>query len=294
MGIAGKMLHCLSSYLLSRGCIVLKSGWGWVQFILEVAFTHYWRREWWISEVQRAFWTKLKAGSPWCCWCCSPGGLAGSPAGALHLACWGLASAQRQSCCFSFLMPLTARSFVVERNESLCSCFLGSARTVVTVPTWITGILRASHAQTQDYVICWDFFVSNDTDLAQLPGAFWLPTRKWCWGRGGELGGAVCGQGQWEHSVHPTVVWHMGQDGTDLPQACLAPCVLQPSLGLQPHRNTCSCFKKLWHSNNVEQSVSICTSNCISVFTLHFCVCILIMCAHFVAHSSCYILLMAE
>lgn len=58
-----------------------------------------------------------------------------------------------------------------------------------------------------------------------------------------------------EHTVQLTLVWLAGQDGTDLTQACLAPHVLVPPLGLQPHRNACSCFKKLLHSNNTEQPV---------------------------------------
>lgn len=58
-----------------------------------------------------------------------------------------------------------------------------------------------------------------------------------------------------EHAVQLTVVWLTGQDGTDLTRACLAPHVLVPPLGLQPHRNACSCSKKLLHSSNTEQPV---------------------------------------
>lgn len=58
-----------------------------------------------------------------------------------------------------------------------------------------------------------------------------------------------------EGTMHPTELWHLGQGGTDLTQACLALCVLVPPLGLQSHSNVCCCFKKLLHSNNTEQSV---------------------------------------
>lgn len=205
--------------------------------------------------------------------------------------CWELGSAQRQSCSFYFLMPLTARRFVVERNESLCSCFSESARRVVTVPTWITGNIKGISCSNPRLCYLLGFFLflmtqgwpSSQEHFGSLRGSD-APAVGVCW----EEGWVV--RTSREGTVHLTVLWHTGQNATDLAQACLAPCVLVPPLDLQPHSTVGCCFKKLLHSNNKEQSVAFVPITALMCLYFIF-VFILDACAlaHFVAHSSCYI-----
>lgn len=99
------------------------------------------------------------------------------------------------------------------RKKCVCSfLLLESARTVVTVPPWITGNIKGISRSNPEVCYLLGFFVFNDTNLAPLPGAFWLPTRKRCSSSGSVLGGGLHGQDQQQcaggHIAQPRVVWH--------------------------------------------------------------------------------------
>lgn len=135
---------------------------------------------------------------------------------------WGLQTFQLEPLIWSastkskllFLLPHTCYSKKVGGRKQWVCLFLllESARTVVTVLPWITGNTKGiSHSDPE---VCYllRVFVFNDTDLALLPGALWLPTHKWCSGSGSVLGGGLRGQDQWQCArgriAQPRVVWH--------------------------------------------------------------------------------------
>lgn len=83
-----------------------------------------------------------------------------------------------------FLLPCACCIMRLGREKRVSSfLLLGSARTVAVIPTRITGNMKSVSRSTPQvcYLLGFFFFflfVFNDTNLALLPGAFWLSTRK--------------------------------------------------------------------------------------------------------------------
>lgn len=153
------------------------------------------------------------------CSCWAVGGSEGSSAGTprtLELPWTGISADSKRL----FLLPHTCYRKELGSRKKLVSSFLllESARTVVTVPTWITGNTKGTSRSNPEVCYLLGFFVFNDTNLAPLPGAFWLLTHKRCFGSGSVLGRGLCGQEQQQHAggwvAWPRVVWHTPQDGT--------------------------------------------------------------------------------
>lgn len=114
--------------------------------------------------------------------------------------------------------------------------------------------LRPSHAQTQKYVICWDFlflmtqtwphsqehFGSLPISDASAAGACW---EEGCVVRSSSstLGDKLPCQG-WSGILHRT--------GMARPNLLCCAHVLVAPLDVEPHSSDCSCFKKLFYSSD--------------------------------------------